>query len=104
LSVPGSVSDYGRDLFRVRLVHRVARALNLRCVTLGALVVPALEIGINDLVVPGDDSPARLRFPGGSSQGRVEHAGRREHLRARLEFRLLGRSGANSLGKSAGSR
>ena len=69
MSVPGSVSDYGRGLFRVRLVHRVARALNLRCVTLGSLVVPALEIGINDLVVPGDDSQLGFVFQAAAVRG-----------------------------------
>jgi hypothetical protein len=50
----------------------MARALDLRRVTLGALVVPALEIGIDDLVIPGDDSPTRLRFQAAAEATVVE--------------------------------
>jgi len=38
-------------------------------VTLGSLVVPALEIGINDLVVPGDDSQLGFVFQAAAVRG-----------------------------------
>ena len=74
-------------------------------VALGASVVPALEIGIDDLVAPGDHAPTRLGLPRRRGQRRAEHlAAARTCERATNSARSRGRSGANSLGKSAGSR
>ena len=84
----------------VRFVYGVAGAFDFARVALGPCVVPALKIGVDDLVVPGDDSPARLRLPRSCRQRRVENAGRGQDLRARLEFRLLARQiGREQLGK-----
>jgi hypothetical protein len=66
----------------------VARALDDDPVAVGAVVVPFLEIGIDDLVSPGDNSPARLRLPGGCGQWRVEDLSCRQDLGSRLESGL----------------
>src|SRR5882672_6146831 len=60
-------------------------------VALGAFVVPALEIGIDDLVAAGDDSPARLRLPRSCRQRRAEYPRSGENLRLRSELRAIAR-------------
>src|SRR3569833_3628677 len=69
----------------------MTRALYLCCMALGPYVVPALEIGTDDLIAARDNSPARLRLPGGGRQGCAEHRGCRQHLRACSEFRAFAR-------------
>src|SRR5262252_7011576 len=76
LTFSSGVCDHGRDLSWVRLIHDVAGAFDLNGVTLGPRVVPTLEIGIDDLIAPGDDSPARLCPPRCCGQRRAENLGR----------------------------
>jgi hypothetical protein len=87
----------------MRFVHGVAGALDFSRLALGPGIIPALEIGIDDLIVPGDDSPARLGLPRGRSQGCDEDLGRGQHLRARSKLRPVARQiGREQLGKLRG--
>ena len=83
----------------MRFVHGVAGSLDFNRLALSPSVIPALEIGIDDLIVPGDDSPARLRLPR-RGQRCDEDLGRGQHLRARCKLRPFARQiGREQLGK-----
>jgi hypothetical protein len=69
----------------------MARARDFGRVAVGARVVPLLQIGIDDLVPEGNDTPAQFRFPGSRGQRRGEDFGGREYLGSRLEFSLFAR-------------
>jgi hypothetical protein len=100
LRVAGGVCDHSRDLLWMGFVHGVARALDFGRMALGPRVVPALKVRIDDLIVPGDDSPARLRLPGGRGQRCRKNLGRGQYLRPRRKFRPLARQiGCEQLGK-----
>ena len=100
LSISCGFCDHGRDLSWMRFVHGVAGALDFNRMALRPCVIPALKIGIDDLIVPGDDSPARLRLPRGRGQRCDKDLGRGQHLRARRKLRPVARQiGREQLGK-----
>jgi hypothetical protein len=76
LRVAGGVYNHSRDLLWMGFVHGVARVLDFGRMALGPRVVSALKVRIDDLIIPGDDSPARLRLPGdvGSVRGDIDEA------------------------------
>src|SRR6266436_494121 len=83
--------DERRNLFGARLVDRVACALDLDHVAVGARGIEPLQVGIDDLVRVRHERPARLHPPGRISDRGGEHARRRQHLGVRLELGLLRR-------------
>ena len=66
--------DHVSDLGGMRLVDRMARALDDGHMAAGPLVVEAFQLRIDDLVAAGDDAPTWLRFSRGRGQRRVEDA------------------------------
>src|ERR1700687_496165 len=88
-SFPGGVCDHRRHLLCVRFVHGVAGALDFRGVALGPRIVTTLEVGVDDLVAPGDNSPARLGLPGGCRQRSAENLRRGQYLGEGHELRPL---------------
>src|SRR5262245_10201728 len=89
LDAVSGLRDHRRHLLRMRLVHRMAGALDLGRLAIGASVIPALEIRTDDLIATGNNAPAWLRLPGGLRQRRAENRGRGEHLRLRHKLRPL---------------
>src|SRR5690348_18398446 len=87
--LPRSLLDHSRDFLWMRLIHCMARAFDFERITMGARVVPALEIRVDDFITSGDHAPARLRLPRGSTERGAEHLDCSEHLRACHEFGLL---------------
>src|ERR687898_376648 len=75
----------------MRLVDRMARALDDGHMAAGPLVVEAFKLRIDDLVTAGDDSPARLGPPRSGAERRREDIVSGRHLRTRLELCLLAR-------------
>ena len=73
----------------MRFVDGMTRSLDLGRVAVGTREVPLFQIGIDDLVGQSDDTPARLRLPGGCGQGCAKDFCRRKDLGARLEIGLF---------------
>src|SRR5262245_36165530 len=91
LDAAGGTGDDGRDFLGMRLVDRVAGVRDDGRMALGAFVVPAFEIGIDDLVAACDDAPARLGLPCCRRQRRAEHLRGSQNLGPCGELRPLAR-------------
>ena len=83
------ILDESSNLFRVRLVNRMAGALHFDGMAVGTLGIHPLQIRIDDAIRLGNCVPAGLGLPRGLRGRRREHCCCRERLRVGLEFRLL---------------
>src|SRR5262245_27609217 len=96
----GSLLDQGGNLFGMGLIDRVARACDLDRLASGTVIIPALEVGIDDLVVSRNDSTAWLGSPGCPGQQRVEYRRRCQDLRSCHELGAFARQvGCEQLGE-----